>query len=282
MPLFKRSDGYLVKDADPFAKMMPYIMSSRTDSQNQMTESFECDPMDRYIEQKRVQNITVTYMDILMAAIVRTIKLRPGINRFINNGKIYQRYKIYISLVIHRTLRGDGDETSVKFEFIGDENIFKVMQIVRDKIEETMKSKTNETDQVVDKIMAAPGFLVRFIVNMLKWMDKHNILPKQIIEASPFHTSAFVTNLKSIGLGAIFHHVYEFGTTGIFFSLGKEKMEVVSDKKGNVSAKKMIDFGLVSDERFSDGLYFSKTMKIFRRFVKNPELLEKEIDENEQ
>ena len=122
-----------------------------------------------------------------------------------------------------------------------------------------------------------PGPFIKLVINTLLWMDKHNILPKAIIELSPFHTSFFITNLKSLGINHIYHHTYEFGTTGLFFAMGKEK--VVPVIKGNeVVAQKEMGFGLVSDERFCDGLYFALSLRKLRRFMQNPASLEKPLD----
>ena len=103
------------------------------------------------------------------------------------------------------------------------------------------------------------------------------MLPKKILELSPFHTSIFITNLKSLGINHIFHHVYNFGTTGLFLAMGKEKKMPVAE--GNeVVIKKMMGFGLVSDERFCDGLYFAKSLRMLRRIMKNPKVLEEKLE----
>lgn len=121
--------------------------------------------------------------------------------------------------------------------------------------------------------MSIPGPLIRLVVNTLMFMDRHNVLPKSVIDASPFHTSLFITNLRSLGINHIFHHVYEFGTTGLFIAIGKEKNEPVFNGTQLVIEKRM-GFGLVTDERFCDGLYFARSLKILKKFLNNPSLLE--------
>jgi len=103
------------------------------------------------------------------------------------------------------------------------------------------------------------------------------MLPKFIIDLSPFHTSFFVTNLKSLGINHVFHHTYEFGTTGLFFAMGKEKTIPVM-KKGEVVEEKHMPFSLVSDERFCDGLYFALALREFRKMMRNPKALETPLD----
>ena len=126
-----------------------------------------------------------------------------------------------------------------------------------------------------------PGPFIKFAVNTLMWMDKYNMLPKSIIELSPFHTSIFVTNLKSLGINHIFHHVYNFGTTGLFYAMGKEKTVPVIEKK-EIVAQKQMGFGFVSDERFCDGLYFAMSLRVLRKIMKNPATLETPLEKKEE
>ena len=219
-------------------------------------------------------------MRIIIAAVVRLIALRPQLNRFCMNGKIYARPKIWVSFVVHPTLRDESVGTTIKLCFEGTETILEIAEKINEAIaKETINRKgENDIDQLLRTLMKRiPGPLIKLVVNTLLWMDKHNIMPKKIIELSPFHTSFFITNLKSLGINHIYHHTYEFGTTGLFFAMGKEKQVPVV--KGNeIAARKEMGFGLVSDERFCDGLYFALSLRKLRRFMQNPAILEKPLD----
>ena len=276
----KRPDGRLVKDLDPRQKIMPYIMKTRTDSMNMYEDSFACEPWDAYIKEKAAEGISLGYMHIIIAAGVRLIALRPQLNRFCMNGKIYARPKIWVSFVVHPTLRDESVGTTIKLCFEGTETILEIAEKINEAIaKETVNRKgENDTDKLLRTLMKKiPGPLIKFVVNTLMWMDKHNIMPKAIVELSPFHTSFFVTNLKSLGINHIYHHTYNFGTTGLFFAMGKEKQVPVV--KGNeITTQKEMGFGLVSDERFCDGLYFALSLRKLRRFMLNPAVLEKPLD----
>jgi len=43
--------------------------------------------------------------------------------------------------------------------------------------------------------------------------------------------------------------------------------------------KESIDIGLTIDERIADGYYYSKTVRLLRKLLENPELLELPLDE---
>ena len=124
---------------------------------------------------------------------------------------------------------------------------------------------------------AIPSGILNVVVAVLMWMDRHNMLPKAIIDFSPFHTSFYITNLKSLGINYVYHHTCEFGTNGLFFAMGKEKMVPVVEK-GEIISQKRMGFSLVSDERFCDGLYFAKALRELRKIMKNPAVLEKPLE----
>ena len=277
----KRPDGRVIRDLEPMQKIMPYIMKTRTDSMNMYEDTFACKPMDAYIKAKEAEGIKLGYMHICIAAIVRLIALRPQLNRFVMNGKIYARPKIWVSFVVHPTLDDGSVGTTIKLCFEGTETILEVAEKVNKAIEKetTKRVGENGTDKLLRTLMnRIPGPFIKLVINTLMWMDKHNILPKAIIELSPFHTSFFVTNLKSLGINHIFHHVYNFGTTGLFFAMGKEQRIASVHHGDQISPQKHMGFGMVSDERFCDGLYFALSLRQLRKFMQNPASLEKPLE----
>ena len=99
------------------------------------------------------------------------------------------------------------------------------------------------------------------------------MLPKSIIEASPFHTSVFLTNVGSLGIDAIYHHIYNFGTTSMFFAMGRKKKSYVYEDD-EIRQEKCITLAFVGDERICDGYYYASSFKALTRYLKHPELLE--------
>ncbi len=278
--LKKRPDGRVVKTVPPIQKIMPYIMKTRTDSMNMYDDVFNCEEWDSYIKEKEAEGLKMSYMHIFIAGVVRMIALRPQLNRFIMNGRVYTRHKIYVSFVVHPKLCDGDTETTIKLEFEGTETIQEIAETINRRVKEetTDRQGENGTDKLAKILTNIPGPIIRFAVNTLMWMDRHNLLPKAIIDLSPFHTSFFITNLKSLGINYIFHHTYEFGTTGLFFAIGKEQNHVDLDKEGNIISEKRMGWGLVTDERFCDGLYFALSLRQLRKFMKNPKLLETPLE----
>lgn len=277
----KRPDGRVIRNLEPMEQIMPYILKKRYDSMNMYEDTFACEPWDAYIKEKADQGIKITYMDILIAGIVRLMALRPQLNRFVMNGKIYARPKIWVSFVVHPTLADGSVGTTIKLCFEGTESLPEIAAKIDEAIkkETTQRTGENDTDKLLRFLMKViPGPLIKIVINTLMWMDRHNIMPKAIVELSPFHTSFFITNLKSLGINHVFHHTYDFGTTGLFFGMGKEKLIPVA--KGNeIVNEKHMGFGLVSDERFCDGLYFALSLRLLRKYMKNPAMLDTPLTE---
>ncbi|HCP15593.1 MAG TPA: 2-oxoglutarate dehydrogenase [Peptococcaceae bacterium] len=273
-----RSDGRKLKSISPFVKIIPYVMTRRSDAQIFSKELIDTETIDAYIKEKRSQGIELTYLHLLIALYVRILAQRPCLNRFVMNQQLYARNGIYVSMAVKRSLNDEGEETTVKFAFTGKENIFQVSDIVRRTIAESIAAGTsNATDRLAGGIMSLPNGLVKLLVWTLKWMDRHNMLPGGIVQASPFHTSLFFTYLKSINLDYIYHHLYDFGTTGVFVALGKSK-KVPMVEHGAVVVKNCCEIGYVLDERICDGLYFSNSLRLLQKYLKDLHLLEKELD----
>jgi len=267
----KRADGVRVKKLDAIFKLIPYIMKTRTDSQVFFEDRIYLDKVSEYIKKKKAEGIRITHMEIIIATIGRLLYERPQLNRFIMNRQIYQRNETVISLAIKKQMVDEAMETTVKFKIKPEDTIFTIAEQIKEVVEENKKVTTkNITDKLADFILSFPNFLIKGIVAIIMWMDRHNLLPKAVIDASPFHTSAFLTNLGSLGIDAIYHHIYDFGTTSIFFAMGGKKYE--KDLEGNIQS--YINIKVVADERICDGLYYAKSFLLLKRYLQKPELLE--------
>ena len=269
-----RSDGRKIKTLPAFFKVIPSVMLERNDSQVLYKQDIPIKYLDEYIDNKAKDGIKIEYMHIIYAAIVRVIAERPRLNRFVMNGTTYARNKIYVSLAIKKNLTDDGVETTTKIEYQGTETIFDIKQKLDAIIEQNKEVEANnETDKLAKTLGLIPTGLIRVAVKFLKFLDRHGLLPKAIIKASPFHTSVFLTNVGSLGIDTIYHHLYNFGTTSMFFSMGKKKKSFIYEDE-EIKEEKCITLAFVGDERICDGYYYANSFKSLFRYLKKPELLE--------
>ena len=276
-----RSDGKKVRNIDPFMRLVPHIMFHRNDAMVMQLQEIECENMDKYIlEKRKTEGLRLTYMDIVMASFVRVVSLRPKLNRFIVNGRIYKRNNIQISLAVKKKLTDQAEETTIKLTFDGSESIKDVMEQVHQTVKENQGDIKNNTDNIAKILTRVPNLMIKIMVRFLMWLDKHGMLSKKVLAASPFHTSIFLVNLKSIKMETVYHHIYNFGTTGIFVSMGKENLEprVVNLATGEIGVKKIMKMGIVIDERISDGLYNSLSLREFKKIMENQYILDERND----
>ena len=273
-----RADGKKVKNLSPLFRVIPCVMRERSDSQVFFKQDIPLKALDEYIDKKAEEGIRISYMNIVFAAVIRIIAERPQLNRFIMNSSVYERDTIYASLSIKKSLTDEGEETTLKMPFTGNETILEVKDIINSYIEKNKNIENqNSTDTLVKVLDHIPDFLLRNVVRFLMFLDKHNMLPKAIINASPFHTSVFITNVGSLGIDTIYHHIYNFGTTSMFFAMGKKKKSYIYDDD-EFKEEKCITIAFVGDERICDGYYFANSFKQLSKYLKKPELLETPLE----
>lgn len=274
----KRTDGRRLKRISPFFLLMPHIMKRRSDSQVFYSQEISLAPLDEYIAKKEAEGIKVSYMSIIYASLVRIVAEKPLLNRFVMNGRVYARNSIDISLAIKKGLSENAEETTLKLHFNGSENIFDIKDRLEKVIAENKEATAeNSTDKMAKALAYVPSWFIKFFVNFVMFLDRHDLLPKAIIELSPFHTTAFLTNVGSLGIDSIYHHLYDFGTTGVFLAMGKKKKSLVS-VDDNLEEEKIISLRWVLDERICDGYYYANALKLFNKYMKKPELLEANIE----
>lgn len=277
----RRSDGRKLKTVPPFFKVIPNIMLERSDSQVYFKQDIILKDMDAYIDKKSEEGIKLSYMNIIYAALVRILAERPYLNRFAMNGSLFARNKIYISLAIKKNFSDEGQETTIKLPFDGTENIFEVKKKLDSAIEKNKDAtNSNNTDALAKALSLVPNGAIRVAIKLLSFLDRHGVMPKAVISASPFHTSVFLTNVGSLGIDSIYHHLYNFGTTSMFFAMGKKKKSYVYDED-EIHEEKCITVAFVGDERICDGYYYAASFKLLNKYLKKPELLEQPMNDKE-
>ena len=270
-----RPDGKRVKGLTPIVSIIPYIMPQRYDAQNTVTEYIDEEVIKQYIREKRRGGTRLNHMAVIMAAYYKAVQKNPKLNYFIMNRKIYERNHFCVSFVMLKK-RADGtpDETSLKIYLQPNDTVFTINQRIQDAIAKNNDSTyNNTTDKFVSFLFSVPG-LVRFVVWLARNLDKIGLLPRFVIDLSPFHTSLFITNLASIKTSFIHHHCYEFGTTSVFICMGKP---VPGYAAANLD-KKMMPLGVVMDERICTGYEYATFCNDFRYYLRHPEELELPFD----
>lgn len=268
-----RADGKRLRHTDPMYRIASHIMVKRSDSMNNITLDIPLEPIDAYIRQKKKEGVSLSHMAVILAAFNRTLCDFPALNRFVVNKRIYSRKEIAIGMVVLKA-GASGAETMNKIYLQPEDTIFDVNQRINEYVEASRDVKDkNATDKIIKTLVGLPG-LLRTAVCVLKWMDKHNMLPRFIIKASPFHTTMVFTNLASIRTNYIHHHVYDFGTTSMVMAAGNTREVPRRSRDGEIEHVKCLPLGLVMDERIATGYYFSQAFRKMKEYFNDPALLE--------
>ncbi|MCI8349029.1 MAG: hypothetical protein HFE74_06325 [Firmicutes bacterium] len=271
-----RTDGYRVLTDDPMYEIAAYVMDKRYDASNYIKQAIDYESLQEYTRKCRKKGITMSHMSIIVAAYLRLVSQNPYLNRFVMNKRIYARNHFCVSFVT--LISGKNRSTVNKVYFNLDDDIFTVNKKLQDAIEKCNESSSDGTsmDKLAKKLVRIPGLLT-VAVSVLKFLDKHFWLPFSIVDASPFHTSLFITNLASIRTGAVYHHLYEFGTTGVFIAMGQPSKKIILNGE-KVEEKKIMEIGIVTDERIADGHYYGRCFREILKYFKDPSLLETKPD----
>lgn len=269
-----RYDGWRLRNVDPMFSVAPFILKSRVDSQVFFEIKVPIDKIESFIRLHKEEIPDLSIMHVVMTSLVRLMSQRPNLNRFVVWHKVFARNYLNFSIAIKRSMSGSAEETIIKPYFLPTDTLQEIVRKTNLELENILKNgKENSTDNLSKIFGFLPDFLLRGVVSFLAMLDKIGLMPKMFNHASPFHTSFFLTNLGSIGIESIYHHLYEFGTCSMFVAMGKKTRENVLQKNGEIETQKSILLKFVLDERICDGFYYARSMRMLEKILSDPEEL---------
>ena len=271
-----RKEGRKLRTLDPIIRIMPYIMTKRSDSQNFFTEKLDITEAEKFCrEQTRAGKKNFSMLHVIIAAYIRVVSQRPAINRFVSGQKIYARNNIEVLMTIKKKMALDGEETSIKVEFEPTDTVYDVYDKFNKVVEEN-KGDTdgNSMDHFVKLLNYIPGFILRFIIWLIKTLDYYALLPKSLLKISPMHGSMIITSMGSLGIRPIYHHIYDFGNLPVFVAYGAKQHGVKMNDEGEVVRYRYIEMKVTTDERICDGYYYASAFKMMTKLFENPKVLE--------
>lgn len=297
-----RRDATWLRDVDALHAFMPYLYPNRADNEAFIQETIELENINRYIEEKNHKlfggeegrEITAAsaggaasaeteepykFFYVLLAAIVKTITLRPKMNRFIKGGRMYQRDDLSLAFVVKKKFSDSGAEALAFMKFDENTTVDDVRRKISAEINECRSEKVDNSTAGMDMLTKLPRFILRVVMWVLHKLDYYGRVPYSLVKTDPNHASCFITNLGSIGLKAGYHHLSNWGTNSLFVIVGEKKMSPVFDENGNMEMKETLELGLTLDERIADGYYYAKTVRLLKHLLQNPQLLEKPAKE---
>ena len=278
-----RKDAKLIRKQDSMHLIMPMVYPNRCDNEAFISERIDLTNIDKYLEKRNAENpeFKFTLFHLIVAAILKTIILRPKLNRFIANQNNYQRNTYSASFVIKKHFSDDSEE-GMAFIYATEDSTLDSLheelyrQIYREK---NSSGASNATADTMDLLNKLPRWFVKFFIWLMRQLDRHGIVPQSIIEADPYYASVILSNLGSIKLRSGYHHLTNWGTTSIFVVVGEMKERIFRNENGEEEYRNSVDLGLTIDERIADGFYYSKSVKILKYILEHPECLERPFSE---
>ena len=270
-----RKEGRRITSGAPMDAVAPFIMPNRVGAANSFSASVNVEKCEQLLRQKRLEGMKgLGMIHLFMAAYIRVASQCPGINRYIRGQRVYARKNMEICMAIKKEMALNAPETVVKLDATPTDTLYTVYDNLTKLLEENkQEGDHNNMDAAARVLMAFPAVILKFVVWFLKLLDYFGLLPRWLTKLSPFHGSLFITNMGSLGMPPIFHHLYNFGNLPIFIAMGKKRSEYVMNKDGEVEQRRMIDFTVMCDERICDGHYYATAFKMLKRVLENPEQL---------
>lgn len=267
-----RKEGRRIKSGAPMDAVAPFIMTTRTGAANSFRATIDIDKCEQLIREKRLEGMpSFGMIHIFMAAYVRVVSQLPGINRFIRGQRVYARKGIEICMAIKKEMKLNAQETVIKLYATPQDTLYSIYEQLTKELEENKQDGDhNNMDAAARFLMCLPSVFLKFTVWFLKLLDYFGLLPRWLTKLSPFHGSMFITNMGSLGIPPINHHLYDFGNLPVFIAMGGKRTEYVLDKDGVAQKRRLLDFTVMCDERICDGHYYASAFKKLKRLLENP------------
>lgn len=282
MLFIDRPDGKRIAQSHALNAMMPYMMKGRNESAVYYEKEID---MENALRHVRAKNAVLDGIDqeryslfaLVLAVAVRTLALRPELNRFIHGRALYQRNHIALSFIVKQKMTEDAPEANAKVFFDPEDDLEEVTRKVNQAIAYAREYGEGDGERIAKLAHAIPGGKA-FVMGAYRLLDRVNLAPWSLIKTDPLFATAYFANLGSIGLDTPFHHLYEWGNASFFVVLGKLIQK--EGRHGSFGPKHhFINFKLTIDERISEGLYFARSASMFGRLLVRPDLLEVSLDE---
>jgi hypothetical protein len=269
----RRYDATQVRLADSFTGIFPYLMKGRNESLVYIPSMIDAGPLLTYIEENKGTEFEISIFEALMICMVKLLRERPNLNRYIAGRRLWQRRDVVISFIARRAYADEAKEVNVQVRVRPGDDVKVLLGQIRGEISSARKGDDQNGDKVISFFFGLPRFALRTAIKALDTWDFFVDTPGFLRGFDPLRCSAYVSNLGSVGLDAQYHHLYEWGNCSIFMAIGKIRKEVAVGPDDTPVVKDIIPLRFTIDERIAEGYYDAKSLDLFRDYLANPELL---------
>ena len=276
-----RKDGIKLRKIHSMHFVMPLIFPNRCDNEAFISDCIDLTNINAYLAKKNADKPEYAYnlFQVMVTAVLKTMVLRPKMNRFIANNTMYMHKDVSASFTVKKVFSDNGAEALAQVRVNGTETIDDIHSEIFRQISFCRSDQVDGGTESLNAVASIPGFLAKLVGAGARFLDRHGWMPKGVTEGDPFYGSVYLSNLGSIKLGAGYHHLTNWGTCSVFCTIGQAKKRPFYDDDGTLHMKDSVDIGLTIDERIADGYYYSRTVQLLKKLLENPELLDRPLNE---
>ncbi len=218
----------------------------------------------------------ITVLHVFLAAAGRALHENPNLNRYVTGHRFYQRDGVYVSVSAKKALKQGARIVLLKMPLLPGDDVEAVADRFATLLGEGRSGKELRQEREVDLFLRLPAPLLKLMIALVRWLDRLHLLPGWFIDPDPLYTSLVVANLGSIGLPAVYHHLYEYGNCPFFVCLGqiREEQRLIH---GELRRRKVMEMRVSFDERVEDGLACALALAQLKEMIQNPDLITGEL-----
>ena len=270
----ERLDAVRITGLDGFHAVAPYVMPKRTEAEVSSTETFDITDLCAFMEKRnREQGTNLKLFHAFCTAVARTIYLRPKMNVFISGRRYWQRKDITLSFVAKRKFEDSAEEVLILMKVEPEMTVEHVSRLILGDVSDVRQNKTNDVGSTMDFLAKMPSFAMKIIFAVVRMLEYFGVMPASLMKGDPNYSTALLSNLGSIGAGAPYHHLSNYGTCSIMITIGTMRKEMRKMEDGSMQERTLLDATFTIDERIADGFYFAKSLRITRYLLEHPEHL---------
>ncbi len=276
-----RRDATLVRDIDSMHFIMPLMYPNRCDNEAFMSETIDLTNVMAFLEKKNADHPEYKYnlFQVMVTALLKTITLRPQLNRFYANYNLYQRNEVSAAFTIKKVFSDKGEEALAFIHSKPEDTLESIHNEIYRQVSYVRKDGKDQSTESMDMLQHTPLIFKKALGAGARFLDRRGLMPQSVIATDPFQSSVVLANLGSIKLHAGYHHLTNWGTTSLFCIIGDMKERPFTNADGEQEMRMSVEIGLTVDERISDGYYCSRSIALLKKLLDEPELLERPLEE---
>jgi pyruvate/2-oxoglutarate dehydrogenase complex dihydrolipoamide acyltransferase (E2) component len=268
-----RFDAKAVPNVHPVRRIMPFIMPSKNGAFVLFEHDIPTLPLVTFLadaNRGRPAERRISMFHCVLRAIGIALTEFPRLNRYVSGSRLYAREHAWLSFSAKQRLERDAPLFTAKVKHEPGEPLGAFVDRVLDVLGAGRSGKESAADREIKGFLKLPGPVLRAAVRLQRALDGWNLYPSKLLVDDPLYASVFVANLGSVGLDAVFHHLYEYGTIPIFATMGRVHRAPCVFENGSVGSREVFRMRYTYDERVEDGFYAARALERLAACLADP------------